>query len=592
MMNLAVFVPVVSLGIAALAQSTDSSGGSAVTLRGEQTQVQTVQPPVTMQPDDVLATLGPALPETIGDLSGGLPIPDERLQWHVPDPAVAVVELRQQLAGAERRSERRYYEQTLKRIEAITRPTKLTFSLEDVLREAMLHNFAVRVASYNPAIETAQVVEAEARFDANFFYRFSRDKQNVPVASSLVGSNTEDLVMSGGVSKLLASGMQATTSLNLQRQLSDSSFQELNPAWGSSFVVELRQPFLRGFGLDYNRSFITVARLDQRISEHAFRRSVIETLVEIERAYWTLVQARREVVISARVLSRFEQIYEYLEQRKEFDAYKIQIADTRARLEQNKAAYIQVLANLRNAEDQLVGLVNSPKIDLADNIELIPADFPSQSPVVLDRLSEVQAALDHRPELYEAQLRVKRARVAVGQAKNQALPQFDLTFRYTVDGLADSAHDAFSEVTKNDFHEYYVAIELQWPIGNRAGRSRITQARLAHSQAIAALRQQFEAVILDVNVQVRTVTAAHLQIRPSFETVEASEDQYEALVARAESKNFLQLNQELNAVQSLASSRRTLLDALVEYNLAIIELERAKGSLPEHNNILLLSAAE
>jgi len=592
MMNLVVFVPVVSLGIAALAQSTDSSGGSAVTLRGEQTQVQTVQPPVTMQPDDVLATLGPALPETIGDLSGGLPIPDERLQWHVPDPAVAVVELRQQLAGAERRSERRYYEQTLKRIEAITRPTKLTFSLEDVLREAMLHNFAVRVASYNPAIETAQVVEAEARFDANFFYRFSRDKQNVPVASSLVGSNTEDLVMSGGVSKLLASGMQATTSLNLQRQLSDSSFQELNPAWGSSFVVELRQPFLRGFGLDYNRSFITVARLDQRISEHAFRRSVIETLVEIERAYWTLVQARREVVISARVLSRFEQIYEYLEQRKEFDAYKIQIADTRARLEQNKAAYIQVLANLRNAEDQLVGLVNSPKIDLADNIELIPADFPSQSPVVLDRLSEVQAALDHRPELYEAQLRVKRARVAVGQAKNQALPQFDLTFRYTVDGLADSAHDAFSEVTKNDFHEYYVAIELQWPIGNRAGRSRITQARLAHSQAIAALRQQFEAVILDVNVQVRTVTAAHLQIRPSFETVEASEDQYEALVARAESKNFLQLNQELNAVQSLASSRRTLLDALVEYNLAIIELERAKGSLPEHNNILLLSAAE
>ena len=59
------------------------------------------------------------------------------------------------------------------------------------------------------------------------------------------------------------------------------------------------------------------------------------------------------------------------------------------------------------------------------------------TPVVLDRLSEVQIALDNRPELAEADLAVRQARVRVGQAKNGVLPQFDVTFRYTVDGLGE-----------------------------------------------------------------------------------------------------------------------------------------------------------
>ena len=211
------------------------------------------------------------------------------------------------------------------------------------------------------------------------------------MATSLLGSNNDTLTMNWGITKLLPSGMQATTRVDLQRRSTDNTFQELNPAWSSAWVVELRQPLLRGFGLDFNRSMIRLARLDHRISENAFRRQVITTLVDVERAYWDLIRARREVVISGRTLASFEMIYDYLWQRREFDAYKIQIAETKARLEQTKAQFVQVLANVRNAEDRLINLMNLPDLDLADEIEIIPLDFPSQTRIAAQHIHRRKA---------------------------------------------------------------------------------------------------------------------------------------------------------------------------------------------------------
>ena len=542
--------------------------------------------------DEVPVVADPTPAQPVGELTGGADIDADRLLHHLPDPTFERPRGEQALARETQKAERVFLERLLGRVAEVDRPQKLPLTLEDALRRAMTHNFAVRVSSYNPAIETTRIVEAEAAFDVSFFANLTKNKQNRPSASALIGTEVDTLNMQSGLSKLLPTGMRATTSLSLIRQSNDFQFQTLNPQWDSAFVFELRQPWLRGFGIDFNRSAIRLARLDKSVSEHQFRRQVIVTLRDVEEAYWNLVQARREVVITGRLLSRFEQIYDYLWQRREFDAYKIQIAETKARLERSKATFIQVKANVRNAEDRLVNLLNDPQIDLADDIELLPLDFPSVAPVVLDRLSEVQVALDNRPELAEARLLIKQAKIAIGQAKNQVLPQLDMVFRYTVDGLGPSAHDAFSEVSKNDFHEYFISLEFEIPVGNRAARARERRARLQHGQAIANLEATLEGVILDVNLQVRQVQVNHDQILPEYESVEASEDQYEAIQARAESRNYIQLNQELNALQALANARRVLMRALIDYNMSFVELERAKGTLPEYDNIIVTDGPE
>ena len=117
---------------------------------------------------------------------------------------------------------------------------------------------------------------------------------------------------------------------------------------------------------------------------------------------------------------------------------------------------------------------------------------------------------------------------------NKAQPQLDVTFRYAVDGLGASHEDAFDQVTMNDFTEYYIGLDFELPVGNRARRAALHRSKLEYAQAIAVLKQAFEQIILDVNVSVRKVQVNYDQIEPSLRSAEASADQVASIIARAE----------------------------------------------------------
>ena len=59
-----------------------------------------------------------------------------------------------------------------------------------------------------------------------------------------------------------------------------------------------------------------------------------------------------------------------------------------------------------------------------------------------------------------------------------------------------------------------------------------------------------------------------------------------------ERRDYNTLKMELGNVQSLASARQILLTTITQYALAIAELERAKGTLLEYNNIVIAPIGE
>jgi outer membrane protein TolC len=551
--------------------------------------------------DPLAARTPQTAPAEDAERDAEVPFDDARVLWHLPDPHEALeLHHRLETEPTAKRTEIAFHRHVQELISPVKRTTRLRLTLSDALHRTLANSFAIRIESYNPAVETTRVVEAEAAFDATFFFNLTNNKQDRPSGSALAGTQIQTFLTEGGIRQLLPTGMQVSTSLSSQRYSNNFQFQTLNPQWFSQFIVKFQQPLLRGFGLDYNRAQINVANINRRLSDLAFRRQVRDRLLDTETAYWRLAQARRLVSISARLIAGYQQIYDELWERRHFDVLLIQISETKARLEAAKSDNVRVLNEVHNAEDRLISLMNDPQVDLAHDIEIIPVDpadvqqavaFPHQ-PVVIDRLAEVQNALDHREELKEAKLQIDNAKVFVGVAKNDALPRFDLVFQYAVDGLGKSADGAFDEVTKNDFTEYFVGVELELPVGNRARRAAERRARLQHAQAIAALEQAFEGVIYDVNVAVRRLNTSYDVIQPNYASMVASEDRLESTVVRAERKDFLQLNQELNAHQALAFSRQTLLESLATYNIAMVELEKAKGTLLEYNGVSIAAETD
>lgn len=513
-------------------------------------------------------------------------IDPQRLLHHIPDPERARRDAVQAIeSGSE--AQKKFYQRLLERIDSIRRPQRVHLRLEDALRRALASSFAIEVARFNPAIETTRIVEAQAAFDAVFFSNLTKQIQDRPSGSQLAATDFDLFNWDSGVRKLLPTGMTVSTSYGLRRTSTSLAFQQLNPEYFNNLDFSFRQPLLRGFGLDFNQSAIRIAGNNQRVSELQFQVDVRELLRRVEEAYWQLTVARRDLVITAHLLEEFEDVYQYLVARQEFDVNKIQIQDTLANLETSRADFISKQAAVRNAEDRLLALINDPELNLADEVEIFPEDLGTIAPVTVDRMGELQAALQNRPEIRQSQLRVKNAAIAVGQAANLTLPRLDLSFSYVVDGLGVGADDAFDQLTMHDFTEYTVGVELEVPIGNRAGKAVEYRARLTQAQAQAALRQTIENVILEVNLALRQLNTSYAQIGPRFESVEAGERQVDSILARAERKDFTQLSAELGARRSLASNRQLLLQAIVNYNLALVDLERAKGTLLRYNNVVL-----
>ncbi len=516
----------------------------------------------------------------------------ERLAEHLPDLGPARQQAAKALDDAREAKDKAataYWTHVIERIDGVRRPTQVRLTLEEVIQRTLANNYTIQTISFNPAVETTRVVEAESAFDAVLFGNLSKRNIDQPTASELQSTDADFLTLNAGVRKLLPHGALATAQYSMSRTKQTFAFQDptLNPSYSTDFILDLRQPLLRGFGLDVNRSAILINKNNRQMSDLAFHRQIRDTLRQVEENYWRLVQARRDVVITARELADFENMYQSLYARRNFDVLPVALFATKADLERARADFVQRRSAMFDAEDRLLAIMNDPELTLAGGVECVPSDFPKVERIVVDRLAEVQSALDNRAELKEQELVVANAKIAVGQTANAELPRVDLAFTTTVHGLGASSDRSFDEATRRHFISYTVGVELELPIGNRGPRAAHRRAQLQRDQAIAALRDRLEGIILDVNLAVRRLDTSYDQIQPTFASIEARQRELDSTVARAETRDYGALSSELGAWRALAGTRRAILNATVDYNIAIIDLERAKGTLLDYNNVII-----
>lgn len=522
---------------------------------------------------------------------------DTTIWLHLPDPSVAPEVLAKRLditrygEDAIRREYEWIYNETKNYIKEIEREKQFRLTLADALGRALAHNYQIRVDGYTPAISTAQVVQAEAAFDTAFFANASRNNTDQPTPSRLLASATDTTIITGGIRKLLATGASVTLSETMVRVDNPGfAFQILNPAWTHAFQAELRQPLMRNFGIDTTRAQINIRKTEGQANVEAFRARVIDVLNRTEQAYWTLVAARRDVVISAEQLAQANKTYEQVKARIDYDAYASLLHRSQATVKQREFDYIDVKNRVRNAEDQLLNLLNDPELPLSAGYEIIPADNPTTVEVVLDRFHAVETALRRRPEINQARYGVDVARLQLGIAKNQALPQLDVVYRMTMNGLGPNSDAGFDQMTAGNFIDQFVGLEFLWSFGERAERAGIRIAALQQSQAVVLYKRALDDVITDCRVALRGLESSFEQIGPSFQGVIASSENLRSLQERQERKSPAELETILGAQTGLAQSRRALLQALLSFNQGIVDVERAKGTLLEYDNVVLAEA--
>jgi outer membrane protein len=180
--------------------------------------------------------------------------------------------------------------------------------------------------------------------------------------------------------------------------------------------------------------------------------------------------------------------------------------------------------------------------------------------------------------------------VTIGVAKNNLLPEFDFITSVGPQGINSNYGDAARDMFKFAWGDFTVGFKLQIPLGNRAARSIYRRSMLQHMQAIEQYRSFIEQVTVDVKTSSRAVDTAWEALRSERRSRFAAEDALDRINKRQASgepltPEFVQL--KLQIQDALAQALQSESEGVANYNIALSQLEKSKGTILRYDNVVL-----
>jgi len=489
-------------------------------------------------------------------------------------------------------------------------------ALEDAVARALERNEGILIERASADSAASAVTGAEGAYDPVLGLETAWRHLTVPVSSAFSGAPegelapTDEVFQAGGaLVQLLPTGGVVSLRGTSARTETDGAFGLLSPAYDSRLGVELRQPLLRDRGIDAARLGLRVARADRDRSLASLRREVVDTVGEVERAYWALVAARREIAVREDAVGLAGEQLEQTRLRIEGGAApETEIAQPRAELERRRGELLESRERLARAENALKLLILGDSDDDLWPARFAPTDAVAVEPVAVDVRAAMAEALATRPELASIEAFVVRRRAEAAFARDRVQPALDLVVSYDRFGLAGSRNRAaagipglptgvpdelegdfgssLEQLVDGEFDDARIGLVLEVPIGNRTARANAEIARNAQRQAELDLdraRKEVRAEVLDAAA---TVDAAAARVEAARAEREAAEVQLAAerdRYAAGLSTNFLVLTRQ----NDLANARLAEIEASTDHRIARTELARATGALLAERGIEL-----
>ncbi len=487
-------------------------------------------------------------------------------------------------------------------------------SLFDATKRALERNHAIAIERDSFRIADASLTRADGSYDPTFHlearYRDHTDPVNSAISGTIppdLGPTYRNLTSSVSLSQLLPTGGNVSLTGLVWRDTAQSSFALLTPAYTTGFSIDLRQPILSGLAIDPARRAIRIAKLERDRSAASLRQTVSDTVAAVERAYWTLVAARRSAAVAKKSVTLAEEQTTNTQARIEAGVLpESDLAQPVAEVERRKGELYAAEENAQQAEFVLKTLILSDPKDPSWSESYAPSDEPYTPHRPFDLAAALEEAERLRPELQGAALAVARQDVEVEAAKDRRKPQLDVVASYGRRGLAGTPNPnmlsfggvpitvpepligslgrSFGTLGSNEFPDASIGLALTLPIGNRSAKADTVIAGAQKRQAQTALDQQKQFVAVEVRNAILALETAAQRREAAKAGRAAAETQLRAETDRYAvglSTNFFVLTRQ----NELATAELTETGALTDYRKAQTSLARSMGTLLDERSI-------
>ena len=475
----------------------------------------------------------------------------------------------------------------------------LSLTLQETIETVLKNNISISVQSYNSKINEQFIFEKEADFDPTVDFEFTVGEETRQSASTLADSKTRDLDYDWdfSVSQKFVTGGDYELTMDNNKNQSSSSRTSLNPIYSSDLALTVTQPLLKDFGIDLNKREIYIAKNDQKISDHQFTEKVIATIAETENIYWDLVFSIEDLKVKKTSLQRARDLEKQVKAQVDVGTLaELEILQAKSNVASREERLLNAQNLIDDNGDNLKSILNF-SFDSEEGLkEIIPADSPVFEPGAENSLEEaLKTALIHRPDLLAKKMELENRNIEAKYNENQTLPTLDLVGSLGLNGLSGdsstkngSYDSALSEAFSTDFRLWQFGINLSYPLGNRAAKSKLAIKRLEVAQLLLDIKDLEKTIVVEVR-------EAHRQIKTDIKRVQATRVARKLAEEKlnAEEKKFkVGLSTSFNVLEfqeDLAEEQSNEIKAVIDYNKSLNRLNQVMARTLEAHDIKLFS---
>ncbi len=460
------------------------------------------------------------------------------------------------------------------------------------------------------------VEDALAEFDAQASGFIATDSTDRPQNTNVnVATNTTTTTQQSAISKRLATGGVATLRQQVLYNRSNTplnqTLRNIPSDWTALLEAQVQHPLMRNRGTLINRIPVVLASLNEDVSIADFEVQVRNLVRDVEVAYWDLYVAYRNV--STSIIGRNSAIATAQFARlnlKNGTGTRQEVAQAVEQYYQFRGRMEGALAGSNLPGDDRFGVYGRERAlrelmgQAATDGRLIrPVDEPMLARVEFDWNESIAQMLYLSPELRRDKIRIKQSELELISAKNQILPDVNLSLLYRWVGVGDTlgppngrgsidrqplaGTSALAGLTGGNFQEGSLRLEITPPaFGARRELTRIRGAQW-RLQREKAFLQEAERLLVSQLSDAVGKSATHFQlVQTNAQRWQAAEQEVAARLAEFKGGRS-PVNVVLQSQQRRAEAQIAYYRALGEYNKSVNYVDYLKGTLLANNNITL-----
>ena len=332
-----------------------------------------------------------------------------------------------------------------------------------------------------------------------------------------------------------------------------------NEDWTGVVQLSVVQPITVIFKVELEVDHMTLA---QMIAAENLRMTLQDTVKQVKQQYYQIVASQADLSNAGESIAFYEALEREMANKvEEQTALTYELLEVQARLAQARQEALTDRNTIASQKEQLNNLMGR---DPMEPFQVAGALNPAA--LLVDSETAREIALDRRPEMREALLRVDLAENNVDIAEFDYIPDAGAVFSYT-----RANHNLIPDT------EMYVGLQLSWEFFDWGGRYANVQAQeVGVSQARNDVHATRSQVVSEVNAALRNIEDAQAAVGVAGLSQQASQEKLRVTMNRFEEGAAL-LSDVLDAESELSQAN----DDAVKAALAVLgyqaDLARAMG---------------